>query len=144
MATSSNQHDTGHAKRLSGSGYGLVLVHAGGGCDHHSGDERIKNKGRQRRESGGDCGMAYTPTTNAGPELIALLRQRLTTEAGTLQRGAMSRIAEHLGTSYSAVHEWFKRGRRCNRKYHVRILQMIYLDHDFSSKKTGRKAGIKK
>ena len=88
--------------------------------------------------------MAYTPTTNAGPELIALLRQRLTTEAGTLQRGAMSRIAEHLGTSYSAVHEWFKRGRRCNRKYHVRILQMIYLDHDFLAKKTGRKAGIKK
>ena len=54
--------------------------------------------------------MAYTPTTNAGPELIDLLRQRLTTEAGTLQRGAMSRIAEHLGTSKSAVHEWFKRG----------------------------------
>ena len=144
MATSSSQHDTGHAKGLSGSGYGLVPVHACGYCDHHASDERIKNKGRQRRESGGDCGMAYTPTTNAGPELIALLRQRLTTEAGTLQRGAMSRIAEHLGTSYSAVHEWFKRGRKCNRKYHVRILQMIYLDHDFLAKKTGRKAGIKK
>ena len=144
MATSSNQHDTGRCKGLSRSGYHLVPVHAGWGGDHHKSDERIKNKGRQRRESGGDCGMAYTPTTNAGPELIDLLRQRLTTEAGTLQRGAMSRIAEHLGTSYSAVHEWFKRGRRCNRKYHVRILQMIYLDHDFSSKKTGRKAGIKK
>ena len=88
--------------------------------------------------------MAYTPTTNAGPELIALLRQRLTTEAGTLQRGAMSRIAEHLGTSYSAVHEWFKRGRKCNRKYHARILHLIHLDHDFLAKKTGRKAGIKK
>ena len=88
--------------------------------------------------------MAYTPTTNAGPELIALLRQRLTTESGQLQRGAMSRIAEHLGTSKSAVHEWFKRGRRCNRKYHAQILHLIHIDHDFSSKKTGRKVGIKK
>lgn len=88
--------------------------------------------------------MAYTPTTNNGPELIALLRQRLTTESGQLQRGAMSRIAEHLGTSYSAVHEWFRRGRKCNQKYHPQILHLIYLDHDFSSKKTGRKVGIKK
>lgn len=88
--------------------------------------------------------MAYTPRTSEGPRLIALLRERLTTESGQLQRGAMSRIAEHLGTSYSAVHEWFRRGRRCNRKYHPQILQMIYLDHDFSSKKTGRKVGIKK
>ena len=144
MATSSNQHDTGRSKGLSRSGYGLGAVHAGGCVHHHQSDERIKNKGRQRRECGGELGMAYTPTTNAGPELIALLRQRLTTESGQLQRGAMSRIAEHLGTSYSAVHEWFKRGRKCNRKYHVRILQMIYLDHDFLAKKTGRKAGIKK
>ena len=88
--------------------------------------------------------MAYTPTTNAGPELIDLLRQRLTTESGQLQRGAMSRIAEHLGTSKSAVHEWFKRGRKCNRKYHARILHLIHIDHDFSPKKTGRKVGIKK
>jgi len=88
--------------------------------------------------------MAYTPRTSEGPRLIALLRERLTTETGTIQRGAMSRIAEHLGTSYSAVHEWFKRGRRCNRKYHARILHLIHVDHDFSSKKTGRKAGIKK
>jgi len=56
----------------------------------------------------------------------------------------MSRIAEHLGTSKSAVHEWFKRGRRCNRKYHARILHLIHVEHDFSSKKTGKKAGIKK
>ena len=144
MATSSSQHDSRRCKRLCRSGYGLGAVHAGGGVQHHQSDERIKNKGRQRRECGRDCGMAYTPRTNAGPELIALLRQRLTTEAGTLQRGAMSRIAEHLGTSYSAVHEWFKRGRKCNRKYHARILHLIHLDHDFLAKKTGRKAGIKK
>jgi predicted DNA-binding protein YlxM (UPF0122 family) len=88
--------------------------------------------------------MAYTPRTSEGPRLIALLRERLTTEAGTIQRGAMSRIAEHLGTSYSAVHEWFKRGRRCNRKYHARILHLIHVDHDFSAKKTGQKERIKK
>ena len=88
--------------------------------------------------------MAYTPRTSEGPRLIALLRERLTADTGSIQRGAMSRIAEHLGTSYSAVHEWFKRGRRCNQKYHAKILHLIHVHHDFSSKKTGRKVGIRK
>jgi IS30 family transposase len=88
--------------------------------------------------------MQYIPRTNEGPRLIALLRERLSQETGIIQRGALSRIAEHLGTSKSAVHEWFKRGRKCNQKYHAEILHLIHIDHDFSAKKAGRKVGIKK